>query len=408
MKKSNPMSRRRFLKNGTTGLAGVTLLSIPSMSGSGNQEQKQKTGKLIYRELGKTGIRIPVVNMGVMNADNPELVKRAYQSGMRLFDTAAVYQRGKNEQIVGQVIKELGIRDKVIIATKVFLPKGYRDITPKRIKEFFLKTAEGSLKRLQMDYVDIFYSHNVSTAEYLHNPGVLEAMQILKDQKKIRFPGFSTHENMAKMINTASQKGFYQVIETAFNYAMSEDTGLKNAFKSAYGKGIGLVAMKTQCQQPWYKEMEPGKNQSYYEGPILHTALLKWALNNPHISCAIPGFTTFQQLEEDITVGYNINYTREEKKFLLSRKVKLAMGAVCRQCGRCRSSCPKNVNVPELIRTHMYASSYANFSEARHALDSISPKNGFSKCRECKSCTARCVNRVNIADRISELKLMFA
>jgi len=73
---------------------------------------------LIQRTLGKTGLTMPVVSMGVMNADIPGLLRRSYELGIRHFDTAAGYQGGRNEEMVGSVIKELGVRPEVIIATK--------------------------------------------------------------------------------------------------------------------------------------------------------------------------------------------------------------------------------------------------------------------------------------------------
>ena len=119
-----------------------------------NDEEKLK-GDIIYRTLGSTGIKLPIVNMGVMNAFNPELVKKSYEIGVRHFDTAAYYQRGLNEKMVGKVIKELNVRDKVVIATKVYIPPEQRKISSNQAKDFFLKTAEESLKRLQTDYIDI-------------------------------------------------------------------------------------------------------------------------------------------------------------------------------------------------------------------------------------------------------------
>src|SRR5512143_3428054 len=77
---------------------------------------------LVTRTLGKTGYTLPVVNMGVMNADNPDLVRRAFELGMRHFDTAAGYWRGKNEEMIGKVIGGLKARDQVVIATKINIP----------------------------------------------------------------------------------------------------------------------------------------------------------------------------------------------------------------------------------------------------------------------------------------------
>jgi len=85
------------------------------------------SAKPIYRALGRTGISLPIVSMGVMNADVPGLIPRSYELGIRHFDTAAFYQQGRNEEMVGRMIKEMGVRDKVIISTKVLRPGWGRD-----------------------------------------------------------------------------------------------------------------------------------------------------------------------------------------------------------------------------------------------------------------------------------------
>src|SRR5271165_5803936 len=82
---------------------------------------------ILHRTLGRTGLILTVVSMGVMNADVPGLLRRAHELGIRHFDTAAGYQNGRNEEMVGQVIKEMGVRDKVVISTKQPSPRRLQD-----------------------------------------------------------------------------------------------------------------------------------------------------------------------------------------------------------------------------------------------------------------------------------------
>ena len=138
------------------------------------------SGPLIERTLGKTGITLPVVSMGVMNADIPGLLRRAYELGIRHFDTAAVYQQGRNEEMVGNVIKEMGIRDKVVIATKQPSSNPAHNPAEVKNKKRFIEDVESSLKRLQMDHVDILYHHAVDSVENARAEGPLEALQSLK------------------------------------------------------------------------------------------------------------------------------------------------------------------------------------------------------------------------------------
>jgi aryl-alcohol dehydrogenase-like predicted oxidoreductase len=110
--------------------------------------------------------------MGVMNANNPELLKQAYEAGVRLFDTAQGYQGGQNERMIGDVVSRLGVRDKVIIQTKVRFPR----VAAGEIKAEFINQFAGCLERLQTKYVDILLVHNPSV-EQMNNPELAAAFQ---------------------------------------------------------------------------------------------------------------------------------------------------------------------------------------------------------------------------------------
>lgn len=414
MNKKNELTRRKFLvraAQGATSMAALPLIGMGRLEAQekAKEEPAPPAGKKpITRVLGRTGIEIPIVNMGVMNADNPALVRRAFEAGMRLFDTAAYYQRGRNEEMVGSVLRELKARDQAVIVTKIFLPPPQRELPAGQVKSFFLKTAEDSLRRLRTDHVDVLFSHNVWTVGYLKNPGVLEALQLLKKQGKTRFVGFSTHDAMAECLDAAAGMGFYDVALASFNYSFHDYAPLHQALAKAAAAGMGLMAMKTQCQQDWYREEMPRELQAFYSGRVMHPALLKWALRHDIIACAVPGFVTFSQLEEDWACAFGIEYTPEEKKFLEDRGVKLAMAAVCRRCGACAATCPRGADVPELVRAHMYAFSYGNPAHARRTLDDIPASRGLALCRDCDDCRAGCAGKVQIARRIGQLKEAYA
>lgn len=406
------MDRRKFLGKSTKQLALLNIAGIASATSFAkdhsnvrdkNQDVRDQS-EIRHRLLGKTGISLPIVNMGVMNANNPGLVRGAWDSGMRLFDTAWVYQNGNNEKMVGSVLRELNVkREDVIIATKIDLAKP-GPTTGKEGKKLFLQRFGESLSRLQMDYADILYYHSVSSPEETNDPFINEAFTELKEKKKIRFAGFSTHSYWPDLVLDAASRKFYDVILLTFNYGMYQDQKVFDALKQAYQAGIGLIAMKTQCQQDWYKRNLPVEQQKFYEGAIMNSALLKWALRCEYITTAIPGFTNYQQLNEDIAVAYDLEYTKEEEQFFNSREIKLAIQSVCRHCGECVSTCPNGADIPDLMRTHMYSASYGNPLMARLTLSRIAEGRGLDVCRDCSVCTSRCSLMVPIADRIRELK----
>lgn len=404
------MDRRKFLGNSTKQLVMLNIMGLPTaglLANKPNQSQGKEMAKIQYRILGKTGIRLPVVSMGVMNANNPNLVKGAWESGIRHFDTAWVYQNGNNEKMVGSVLRELKVRrEEVTIATKVGLfgpplPKG------KDRKELFLQRFGESLNRLNMDYVDILYYHAATGPDQINDPFIMEAYSELKANKKIRFAGFSTHIDWPDLVTDAANRKFYDVILVSFNFSMFQDQRIFDALKKAYGAGIGLVAMKTQCQQDWYKRELPPEQQKYYKENQMNTALLKWALRHEYFATAIPGFTTYDQMEEDMTVAYDLTFTREEEDFFKNNNIKLAIQSVCRHCGKCTSSCPQNADIPSLMRTRMYSFSYGNPLMAKQTLSQIQPGRGLDLCQNCGTCTGKCQYRVPIASHINDLKEIY-
>jgi predicted aldo/keto reductase-like oxidoreductase len=257
---------------------------------------------------------------------------------------------------------------------------------------------------LKTDYIDILYVHSVASVDDLNDEGLLEAMTELKKQGKIRAAGVSTHEAMATVINGVAEGGFYDVVLTSINVAMASNTELLNAIANAAKKKVGIVAMKTQAGGARLPNPESLSN---YSSSIIATASLKWVMRNENIATSIPGFDNYQHMQEDFSVADNLEYSDDEQEFLSDNSITLGFG-FCHQCRQCVAHCPHNVDVPALMRTHMYAAQYSNFHEARSTLDDIAPRRGLTNCTNCKECSIACANSVNIKRRVEELKLIFA
>jgi predicted aldo/keto reductase-like oxidoreductase len=353
------------------------------------------SGALLQRTLGRTGLTLPIVSMGVMNADIPGLIRRSYELGIRHFDTAAVYQNGRNEEMVGNVIKEMGVRDKVIISTKQGTRASFQNTA--EFKKRFIDGVEASLKRLQMDHVDILYHHGVDSADHARAEGQIGALQTLKNQGKTRFIGISSH-NPTEVLNAIIPLNVFDVALVTINYTMAHDTERFAAIERAARSGMGIVAMKTQAGGT----VRPDSRMPKELPPESQTALLKWVLNHDFITTAIPGFSTYEHLEQDFSVIRNLAYTDAEKK-LLADKAFIAQAEFCQQCGQCREDCPQRVDIPALMRSHMYAVQYRNPAMARQLLAKESGRS-LDACRSCTRCQAHCRNTVQIARKIAQLK----
>ncbi|MGM0375783.1 MAG: aldo/keto reductase, partial [Bacteroidota bacterium] len=229
------LNRRNFLRLGAAATAGFAAGGRQTATAGNVSPGIAEDKKIIHRKLGNTGIEVPIVSMGVMRADNPKLLKGAYELGITHFDTAHGYQEGRNEEMVGNFFKDKP-RDSFIIATKIHPDEGDS-------AEKFMEMIDKSLERLQMDYVDILYLHAVADKEYMLDENFMDAMKKAKEQGKAKHLGVSTHKNMADVINTAVDSDFYEVVLTTFNFRYDDDEELNGAMKRAHDAGIGLVGM---------------------------------------------------------------------------------------------------------------------------------------------------------------------
>jgi predicted aldo/keto reductase-like oxidoreductase len=389
-------NRREFLKKGVTGLAGLTVLPAV-LSGEGRaktDEQSVQKEKMVYRTLGKTGIELPVVSMGVMNADNPKLVEAALQKGIVHLDTAHGYSRGRNEEMIGGVIKDFP-RDSIVIATKVVgEPEDRRTgmFTEETKPEPFVEKFETSLERLGTDYVDILYLHSVVKREAVLFEPLLSAMVKLKKEGKTRFIGVSTHGNEPEVIRAAIESKEHDVVLTAYNFRQPHVAEVEKAMAEATEAGIGIVAMKTQAGVFWDRERQHQINMK---------AALKWALKNENVHTTIPGFTTFDQLNEDLSVMEDLSLTPEEKENLQLGMKSDMEGLYCSQCGSCVEQCPRHLDIPTVMRSYMYAYGYKNLSAAKDAFR-MSRVTG-SDCDGCEVCRIDCKMGFAVKNNIEDI-----
>jgi predicted aldo/keto reductase-like oxidoreductase len=394
IKKENQKSRRYFMKTGLTGIAGISMFpTIAKGKIDSPAANKETTIPPISRTLGKTGIRIPVVSMGVMNADNPKLVEAALDSGIKMLDTAHGYQRGRNEEMIGKIIKNRP-RDSYVIGTKIYESRDMKTglFPAEATGDSIFEKFEISLKRLGIDHVDILYLHNISRKESLLFEPYLNALLKLKKQGKTNFIGVSTHVNEPEVIRAAADSKVYDVVLTAYNFRQPHWQKVKKAIEYAARAGLGIVAMKTQAGVYWDRERLH---------PINMTAALKWVLNDPNVHTAIPGFTTFDQIQLDLTVLKDLTLTREEKKDLEKGEKMSLAGLYCSQCGTCISQCTHQLDIPTLMRSYMYAYGYRNLGQARDTL--LSANSHALPCYTCSTCSIKCTQGFNVREKILDI-----
>lgn len=398
----NRISRRRFM---AAGAAGVAALGLGRMAKQVEAGALPSAGapEIVYRTLGRTGLRLPVVSFGVMNSDSPDLIRKAVDLGIIHLDTAHLYLRGNSETVIGRILEERKCRDRMIIGTKMYFDRKDQEFLPDGGGRGFPATEARfdeqlalSLKRLRTDHVDILYLHSCVGGRMAAYEPMMKVFSKAKQSGKARFIGITTHSQEPETIRAAADAGVWDVILTSYNFMQKHREDVRDAIRYAAGKGVGIVAMKTQ-----------GGVQLNRESPaqVNHAAALKWALQDKNVCTSVPGITAFDQMDLDFGVMKNLSLSPKEEQDL-EKAASIAGAFYCQQCESCRGSCLRNVQIPTLMRAYMYAAAYHNLIQAEIAMAEIPPGQGLEACRECTQCSAVCRAGIPIPSRIRSLAAM--
>lgn len=150
-----------------------------------------------YRNLGRTGVRVAPLALGTDNILNPtpeaeakKMILRALEAGINLIDTSNSYMGGEAERVIGQTLKESGLRDQVLVATKAHYPTGPGPNDRGNSRLHLMRACEDSLRRLQTDHIDLYQLHRPVFDMPIDE--TLAALTDLVRQGKVRYIGSST------------------------------------------------------------------------------------------------------------------------------------------------------------------------------------------------------------------------
>ncbi len=396
------LTRRRFLKDLTltctcSGLCLHTLAAQRAWGKTHPVAVADKPAPMEYRILGKTGLKVSAVSYGVMRLTEPAVLLQALDMGINYFDTAHRYQNGNNERMLGKVLKDYG-RHKVLVATKIPPYKRRLGVKVLGDPKSMETMMEKSLQRLQTDYVDVLFLHNITDANWPLHEEMLGFCQKMKTSGKARFVGISFHTSGQLYVDTVERSlaaDFYDVFLATLNYKSPPEHVA--ALKRARQKNVGIVAMKTQAggyTLPGNPALNP------------HQAALKWILDQKFVDCAIPGMVNRQQLAENAgIIGQKIGWSDRKTLAAYYDGVKARF---CLRCGGCTASCQKGVDIAAVHRCLMYWEGYADFGLGRATYRGLLPAESAQACVTCLQPTCKCVNGINISDRMRHAHVYFS
>ena len=314
--------------------------------------------------LGSTGITVPQNAFGALPVQRVNLeqavclLRRAYEGGMRFFDTARAYS--DSEQKLGVAFSEM--RDQVYLASK----------TQAKTPEKFWADLNKSLEMLQTDYLDIYQFH---CASQVYAPGdgtgMYECMLEAKAQGKIRHIGITAHQ--IGVAEDAIASGLYETLQFPFSYLSSErEQALAAKCKEA---NMGLIAMKGLA------------------GGLITNAKAAMAFMLQFDSVLpIWGVQREKELEDWLSfMEQEPKMTEEIRAFIEKEKTEL-VGEFCRGCGYCMP-CPAGIQINTCARMSLMLrrSPSARWLEPPMQAEMKKIEN----CKNCGACKKKCPYELN-------------
>lgn len=322
MAKSYRESRREFLQKLIA--SGAVVGMAPYLGSLSGMQPTNSAVGMPVRMLGKTGFMVPVFSLGGQGSleipgkedISQAIISRALDLGVKYVDTAAAYGRvipgvtreeamGTSERNFGRILKTR--RDEVFLATK----------THNRTYDGSMKLLEQSLKNLQTDHIDLWQIHNVRSAEitnidkWFAEDGVVKAMIKARDEKIIKYIGYTGHEG-PDVLNELNKRFEFDNVLVAINAAdKHHDPFIEKFLPNAVNSNLGIVGMKIPARD---KIFEGG-------GIITMKEAMEYVITLP-VSTVIIGIDNLRELEENVDIARNFKPLTADQMLAIEEKTK--------------------------------------------------------------------------------------
>lgn len=375
------LNRRDFLGKSAAGIMGIEILGIKSFFRAHQANLLPRIKD--YRRLGRTGALVSDIGSGVPYSE--PVLKAVIASGVNFIETSETYSNGKNEVLIGNVIRNLE-REKIFITTKVNTSLGV--VTS---SDDIIGRANESLKRLKTPYIDLYMMHQAQSIVKVADGNFHRACDKLKKEGKIRFRGLSCHGTfwwqepggtLEEILMAAVDDGRYDVLFFPYNF-LEPEMG-ERIIRACKSKNIGTMIMKSNpisvfedyenilkrgdklgiLEQSDYekKQLQLDKARDFFrkyqlnDMEKLKDGAYQFILSNRDVSTICCRFRNFNDIEKYVNIS---GTTLKDPTAGLLSDFRDSLGFLnCRiGCNDCEKSCPNHLPVNTIMRLYYYSQS---------------------------------------------------
>jgi len=365
---------------------------------------------MIYRTLGKTGLRVSQLGFGAMrlpmSGEGAEarivrdlaipMIHRAFEAGVTYIDTAVGYCNEDSQRVVGEALK--GWRDRIVLSTK---NHNYGED-----EKTWWGLLEQSLERLQVSCIDIYNHHGINWTSYTEKvePRISKWMRKAREQGLIKHICCSFHDNNEALLKLVAS-GYPSVITLQYNLL---DRQLEEGISAAHAAGIGVVAMGPVAGG------RLGDASSVLGGLVpgierVPELALRFVLSNPDVTVALSGMSTLRMVEENVQICADpVSLTNADRQAIGTHleRLKNMADLYCTGCNYCQP-CPQGVAIPRIFEAYNRGRVYDLWASAREGYAGIGAASWDSgkkagACTSCGVCESKCPQHLKIRDQLKE------
>jgi len=356
--------------------------------------------------LGFGCMRFPTTKDGKIDEALAEkMLDEAYATGINYFDTAFPYHNGDSEPFVGRVMSKYD-RQSYYVATKLPTWNVANMDDAKRIFE---------LQRSRMDqgYIDFYLIHalNKGSWDKMRSLGVVEYLKDMKTEGKIKYLGFSFHDNyevFEEIINYTD----WDFCQIQLNYMDTDEQAGMKGYKLAESKNIPIVIMEPikggllanlpeEVTKP-FTDLCPDKSIASWA--------LRWVASLPNVKVVLSGMSDYAQVKDNLDTFCDFaEMTKEENEAVeqVGEALRKRVNNGCTGCRYCMP-CPAGVNIPQNFAIWNRYGIYENEGNAKWQWNNEIPDEAKAKnCIKCGKCEGVCPQKLKIRDDLESLQKTF-
>jgi len=392
------LTRRDFIRIGSTGAAGIALADWGRM----NASAAEPAGKLPRRRYGRTGLQISaLVGASDWSAD---VIPLAVEAGVNYWHKAHRW----NSQTMPDAIKSQPRESYYleVVVDRVDGDNVHGRIDEEQHYQFVKKCVADS----GVGYYDVFKFHfgYHSLAEAKTDMGMIRAYERLNKEGLVKHLALSQHHynniggNMAyDIIAYLIENSPYEAAQ--FFYTYGDKKELEDVLTLAKQKDFGTIAMKTMGgvgRASEDKKFQTMLAEPRFNGSTPGAAMVKWLMSNPNLTAAVIATKNFDQLQENFGAARQSALTSNDRE-TLGLLAAFNKGMTCLLCADCVSRCPEHIAIADILRYERYALDYHELSRARAEYKTLT-KDG-SACIACGDCIPVCKADINIVAKLKEV-----